>query len=64
MHGRCFLGGVSHFNLFDNEFNGNTNSISIPFKLVAVSHPHSIWIDRSILAVDHDLGCALLKAID
>ena len=53
----------SHFNLFDNEFNGNTNSIPLSFQLAAVFDTHLAWIDRSILAADHDLGYSLFKAI-
>jgi hypothetical protein len=50
--------------LFDNEFNENTNSISLSFKVAALLHTQPAWIDRSILAADHDLGRSLFKAID
>ena len=58
------MGGFDRFNLFDNEFNGNTNSNPLSFKVVAVFHTQPAWIDRSILAAAHDLGRSLFKAID
>ncbi len=58
------VGRLSHFNLFDNEFNGNSISISLSFKVVAIFHTQPAWTDRSILAADHDLGRSLFKAID
>jgi len=58
------VGGFSHFNLFDNEFNENSNSISLSFKVVAVFHTQPVWIDYRFLAAGHDLGHSVCKAVD